>query len=157
MMSYPSLRSGSWLMFDNGSLRSGGGFTCPWTTAIGSRTSLDRSSVSSRERMDVVDFHWLGGLVSGENPFSFPTLSKAEPFWFLAFPFLISPSSVRSVSLTPLVAYFALSLLSFLPNFQVRPSFTLSFLSEFCLYLCLLSSFFFLCFPFFFSSSVVSL
>ena len=65
--------------------------------------------------------------------------------------------SVRLVSLTPLVAYFALSLLSFLPNFQVCPSFTLSFLSEFCLCLCLLSSFFFLRFPFFFLSGVVSL
>ena len=54
----------------------------------------------------------------------------------LPFPFLISPSSVRLVS--PLLACFSLSLLSFLPNFQVRPPFMLSFLSEFCLYLCLL-------------------
>ena len=188
MMSCPSQWSGSWLMFYNGSSRSGGGFTRPWTMATSSRTSLDRSSVHSRERMDVddmiepiscpsiprssitwtvvgirkdllvylsiyiyiyiyfffffcgygvwgstlhwllnggcdslhshvVDFHWLGGLIFGENPFSFPALSKAEPFDFLAFPFLISPSSVRLVSLTPLLACFALNLLNFLPNF----------------------------------------
>ena len=42
-------------MFYNGSLRNGGGFTCPWTMAIASRTSLDRSSVPSREWMDVDD------------------------------------------------------------------------------------------------------
>ena len=81
-----------------------------------------------------------------------------QNFLIFGFPFFhFFIFSLRLVPLTPLVAYFALSLLSFLPNFQVRPLFTLSFLSEFCLYMCLLSSFFFLCFPFFFSSGVVSL
>ena len=55
MMSCPSQWSESWLMFYNGSLRSGGGFTRPWSTAITSRKNLDRSSVPSRERMDVDD------------------------------------------------------------------------------------------------------
>ena len=85
----------------------------------------------------------------------FPHFPRQNLLISLAFPFLISPSSVRLVS--PSLACFALSLLSFLPNFQVRPPFMLSFLSEFCLYLCLLSSFSFLHYPFFLLSGIVPL
>ena len=85
----------------------------------------------------------------------FPHFPRQNLLISLPFPFLISPSSVRLVS--PLLACFSLSLLSFLPNFQVRPPFMLSFLSEFCLYLCLLSSFFFLHYPFFLLSGIVPL
>ena len=167
MVSCPSQRFGSWLMFYNGSSRSGGGFTRPWTTATSSRTSLVRSSVPSRERMDVgdmiepiscppisrlsitwtvvgirkgllvyliyififlyflllniyiyifcgygvwgsaphwllnggcdslhghvVDFLWLGDLVFGKNLFSFPALSKVEPFDFFGLSFSYFP------------------------------------------------------------------
>ena len=85
----------------------------------------------------------------------FPHFPRQNPLISLAFPFLISSSSVRLVS--PSLACFAPNLLSFLPNFQVRPPFTLSFLSEFCLHLCLLSSFSSLYYPFFLLSGVVPL
>ena len=85
----------------------------------------------------------------------FPHFPRQNLLISLAFPFLISPSSVRLVS--PLLACFSLSLLSFLPNFQVRPPFMLSFLSEFFLHLCLLGSFSSLYYPFFLLSGVVPL
>ena len=85
----------------------------------------------------VFDFDWSGGLVSSENRFRFPAFFKAKPFdfWLSFFHFFIF--SLRLVFLTPLVVNFALSLLSFLPNFQVRPLFTLfSFLNFACIPVC---------------------
>ena len=85
----------------------------------------------------------------------FPHFPRQNLLISLVFPFLISPSSMRLVS--PSLVCFAPSLLNFLPNLQVCPPFTLSFLSEFCLYLCLLSSFSSLYYPFFLLSGVVPL
>ena len=85
----------------------------------------------------------------------FPHFPRQSPLISLAFPFPISPFSVRLVS--PSLACFAPYLLSFLPNFQVRPPPLLrfSFLSEFSLYLCHLSSFSSLYYPFFLLSGGV--
>ena len=85
----------------------------------------------------------------------FPHFPRQSPVFSLVVPFPISPFSVRLVS--PSLACFAPYLLSFLPNFQVRPPFMLSFLSEFFLHLCLLSSFSSLYYPFFLPSSGVVL
>ena len=69
-------------------------------------------------RGHVFDFDWPGGLDSSENLFKFPAFFKAKPFdfWLSFFHFVIF--SLRLVFLTPLVAHFALSLLSFLLIFR---------------------------------------
>ena len=85
-------------------------------------------------RGHVSDFDWPRGLVSGENLFKFPEFFKAKPFDFFPSFSHFFIFSLRLVFLTSLVAHFALSLLSFLPNFQVRPLFTLfSFLNFTCI------------------------
>ena len=90
----------------------------------------------------------------------FPHFSRQNLLIFgfplLFFIFYFFTFSLRLASLTSWVAHFALSLLSFLPNFQVRPLFTLfSFLNFACAFVFWVP-FFFMCFSLPFLSGVVS-
>ena len=90
------------------------------------------------------------------KPFQVSLTFQGKTFWFLPSFSHFFIFSLRLVFLTSLVAYFALSLLSFLPNFQVRPLFTLfSFLNFTCIPFFWVP-FFLLCLPFPFSSCVAS-
>ena len=90
------------------------------------------------------------------KPFQVSRIFQGKTFWFLPSFSHFFIFSLRLVFLTSLVVHFALSLLSFLPNFQVRPLFTLfSFLNFTCI-LFFWVPFFFLCFPFPFSICVTS-
>ena len=113
-----------------------------------------RSGGCGSSQCHVFDFYWLECLVSGECLFSFPALSKAESFDFLAFPFSISPFSVRLFSPTRILLLTS-SVFS-LTSRYTHPHLRFSFLSDFSLHLCHLSSFSSLHYPFFLLSGGVS-
>ena len=84
----------------------------------------------------------------------FPHFPRRSPLIFLAFPFPISPFSVRLISPTRILLLTS-SVFS-LTSRYAHPHLRFSFLSDFSLYLCHLSSFFFLHYPFFLLSGGVS-